>query len=352
MPIGKKLASLFSLPIFLLSPSSSSARSLFDNVWVDLNFPAWNGGNYIYSFEIEAPIDLTSFSYGLYVSNPMYPSSTYGTSGKLLIDRFDLNAVIKKGDTYICSGMILASKLSKSYNDAKLYFKTKYDGGSYNWYIPFSLDYSPPTTFRFEPEKESSYVASEARGIGISHDGSVYEGPYRFESLYCKENYVNPSFHKIPLREMRFREVAYSIELNPFEPNEISLRILNYFDDFPLFTPEVIEGRKCIEIPLKAIPSGLGVYTTLQTVDEFVISADGRTMRHWKDAQKGDTYIHDIILPPVKGGESKTYEFEIYASGFGEVDAWSMIYPFTISINANWFGSCQNATWCVEEIYL
>ena len=348
MKVLTKIASVFLMPLLLVSATNGAATDTcpLDGVWEQANFPPWSGENYIYSFKFKAPVDL-HFGYALYISNPLFPSSTYGTRGKMVIDRLNLNSFVEEGGFMTCSGMVMAKYLSKQDNYAQLYIKTSYEGGECNWRVPFRIEYASEREFILSPGK--SCVALETSGMK-ARDGNLYAAPYRLENRNLQSTYVNPSFSMLPLKDMQFREVAYGLDFMPFDAKTISLQIYNHFSDFPCLSTSFYNGKECLQIPLETTSAGLGVYSCLRTKYAFAVSKDGREMRTYQERKPNDVLIQSIIFPPVKNGESKTYDCEITASGCGELDRWSFTYSFDVVIDQNYFGSCQNAEWCVEEI--
>ena len=345
---------LFLVPLGILPASSSGMMEGSvcrpSAPWLVFDFPAYDGGDkYVFHYEFTSPVDL-DFGFQLYIENPRNPATTYGSRGRLVLDYSGFPDKCEAGDSVIGMGVLTSSSMSVSYNNMTFITETRAEDGTIcRWATVFEVGYAIPYHFEFSPNG-NGFSAQTANGVAAK-GGIIYTQPWRFYYRDLEESYHDPVAGILPLGEMLFKEEDYKYVSVDWEPETLVLRLFDHFDEFPHFPAKWLEdGRECIEIPLVTKDGDFGSYRSLRTKELYCYSRDGKEMKPLSARQPGDLIGNEFRIPRVGSGEGKEYAFEIFAGGFGELDRWSFTYPFSVTVDRNWFGSCRTSAWCVEEI--
>jgi hypothetical protein len=167
------------------------------------------------------------------------------------------------------------------------------------------------------------------------------------------KRFENPKQNLVPLSKMLLNSLDYDGLPLRFQFTKAYLRLHNDDDSFAVGNPGHDEKEKWRDFPLTLAPAVSQTTFAAPFVLSQVhaISADGRYLTN--SAQNFDRYYltHQLYLPPVKKGESKTYSFSLVIEGAGEslMDSFSM--NFEVYKDKNYFGTKNNSDYAVEVIH-
>ena len=203
-----------------------------------------------------------------------------------------------------------------------------------------------PKLFPFKRDREKTY-ASFFGGKGLLSE----DRHYIFDGTGFKDEYLSNHLGVVPLNEMHFTPTYYSILSDKLSMSSGELQILNYIDDFDIgeIKQDSTKRRKYRSIPLELVHERN--YAYLRSKDPLYVKSDLRFQTS-KDHKSEDGWYEtkQVILPPLKGFESKKYEFRVVMNDTGECCIDQFVHSFKVERTANAYGSKYNSDFFVREI--
>ncbi len=166
-----------------------------------------------------------------------------------------------------------------------------------------------------------------------------------FTGLY--PSFVDSELGLLPLDEMKVRQIQHWSERVLFRYDSIKLYLLNNLEDFAIGELGYYHNQKARVFELAVTPMDSEGISGFQTKESSYVSQDFRYQREEKVA--GDYQIKGILIPPVTGSGSRTYDFVMVFEGVGIGQCMTITYPFTYVRTKNIVGYCPNSDYCVVE---
>lgn len=283
-----------------------------------------------------------------HLKNPL-TTATYGEDGYSL-SRVALGGISVKGAverTY--SFLIPHENLYAGRNTINLVF-SEWEGleRTWSWVTSFAFGYKPEGQ---EYLINDNLEIQSERGSGtIFKNGRPHILPYSFLTAGCRENFYNSENGIFSLSELRFQTRDYDGSLKPLSFKNATLKLYDNHDLFSFLSPFIDRYGTAIEFSLKGVKND-DQTTSFLLKDPLAISLDTKRIYDGANHPENCSFLEEIPLATLKVGETRTYNFALEIEGVGEIAEDSLLYRFSIIHDTNYFGECDNSTWCVIEDY-
>lgn len=305
-----------------------------------------NEYNFKYTWGFHATQDV-KIELNAYIHSDIIDQKTGGAGYQAVISRSPIE--VKAGNDYLWSRMIMADDITESIYTVECEFTLSYPGKrTVFWptYFKFGTMLNGKTYYTLDPDTDTNVKGTYGLGTRF-RNGRAYCYSHEIQTKGIQSVYTAPQANVVPLSQMLFKQKDYALQEIPFVPTKADLVLTNHIDLLPAFETSLYRGRRVVGFPLVFEEMSKNVYYPVSK-DYMFTSPDGRTLRP-KQGSAHDIRTKDILLPPVKTGESRTYDFVLILQGVGENGLWHLSINFSIIQTGNYFGSCGNSEFCVEE---
>lgn len=272
---------------------------------------------------------------------PFLYGRTYYQAGTDLPYTFNIRKdLFEKGDRTEFSLMLKFEEFNRPSPDAYELFMDTIESGSI---YPLEIN---SKMLPFRRDRNITY-ASYFYGEGFFSSRRYFT----LDGKGFQDEYVADHYGVVPLNEMQFTPTYYSPYSERLTMSSGELQIFNYIEDFNIGEVKVdkVRMREYRSIPLELVNKD--GYSYLRTKNPYYISRDLRYQTEENHKYDQNWYeTKQVFLPPVKGFETRNYNFQIVMNGTGECGIDRFIHNFKVIRFANAYGAKYNSDFFVREI--
>lgn len=267
-------------------------------------------------------------------------------------------------------------ELSKN---AGLRYATAGSSAVYTWEIPYEILWPNnyciwmaivnryDEAFHGPVNWESNHVAPSSERI-VPSSGTTkreyehlyweYEEGVRYIRIASKtmefsgfaSSFTDYKLNTVPLMNMRVREsYIWGGYMTP-RYTSATLYALNNTSKFTIGRNATYMNATRRAFDLEFYKATSNNFYGLRLKDTTAVSPDGRNQRPLSQKQPNDVATKYIYLPPVKTGESVTYDFVLELTGAGNGACTTYTHAFSYTKTKNIAGFCENSDYCIVEV--